>query len=69
MQGFMIRDWGLILPGRDATSTSALQDTPAARWLDDPQPTSNQPGVGVSTPCEAVSTREIFVFVSRLWQL
>ena len=52
MQGFMIRDWGLILPGRDATSTSALQDTPAARWLDDPQPTSNQP-VGLGFPHRA----------------
>ena len=50
----------------------AQETTFAARYLHEPHPVSNHPvglpsGVEVSTPCGAVSTREICVFVPGLY--
>ena len=39
------------------------------RQLDEPQPTNGVPGVGIFTPCRAVSTRGITVFVPALSEL
>ena len=53
MKGYMIRGWGVILPGW--------------RWLHESQQISHQPvGLGVSTPYGAVSTRVTTVFVLGL---
>ena len=49
MEGFLIRGWGIMLPGYSGTSALARGATLAARWLHDPQPVSNQP-VGLGFP-------------------
>ena len=74
MEGFLSRGWELILPGCGGTSALARGATFAARCLHELHPISNLPvgspsGVGVSTPCGAVSTREICVFVPGLLYL
>ena len=51
MEGFPIRGWDLNLSVSGATSTLAGGATLAARWLHEPQPTSNQPvGLGFPRP-------------------
>ena len=57
MEGFQIRGWDLILPG--------------SCWLYEPQPLNQQSAsvVGVSTPCEAVPTRGVTVFVPGVLDL
>ena len=42
MEGFPIRGWDLNLSVSGATSTLAGGATLAARWLNEPQPISNQ---------------------------
>ena len=66
---FMIRGWDLNLPVSAATSTLAGGATLAAHCLH--EPANQQPAsvVGVSTPCGAVSTRRIPVFVPMLLEL
>ena len=49
MEGHRIRGWGLILTGCGGTLTFPRGATPAARWLHEPQPISNQP-VGLGFP-------------------
>ena len=57
MEGFLIREWKPILPG--------------VSWLYVRSPASQRPAgaAGVSTPCGAVSTRGITVFVPALSEL
>ena len=57
MEGFLIREWDPVVPGW--------------RWLDFRAPANQRSadGVGVSTPCGAVSTRGITVFVPALSEL
>ena len=43
MEGFLIRRWDLIVPGRGATSPSPRRAVIAARWPHKAQPTVNQP--------------------------
>ena len=54
IEGFLIREWKPILPG--------------VRWLCVRSPANHRPAsaAGVSTPCGAVSTRGITVFVPGL---
>ena len=52
MEGFLIRGWDLILPGRSETSVFARGATLAARWVRGLQSTSNQP-VGLGFPHRA----------------
>ena len=42
MEGYLVREWELILPGCGGTSALARGATLAARWLHEPQPVSNQ---------------------------
>ena len=49
MEGFLIRGWDPIFPGCGGTSTLSRKATLAARWLHQPQPSSNQP-VGLGFP-------------------
>ena len=70
----MIWGWVRILPGCSGTSALARGETFAAGCLHEPHPISNHPvglpsAVGDSTPCGAVSTREICVFVPGLLYL
>ena len=57
MEGFILRGWELILPG--------------VRWLCVRSPANQRSagGTGVSTPCGAVSTRGITIFVPGLSEL
>ena len=58
MERFLIRGWDPVLPGW--------------RWLHEPQPISyfvSASGVGVSTPCGAVSTGGTIVFVPDVLEL
>ena len=50
MEGFLIRGWEIILPGRGGTSALARGATLAAFWHHEPQPISNHPtGLGFHT--------------------
>ena len=49
MEGVLLRGYDTILPGCGVTSTLARGATLAARWLREPQPTSNRP-VGLGFP-------------------
>ena len=74
MYGFVIRGWVRILPGCSGTSALAQGATFAARCLHEPYPISNHSvgllsGFDVSTPCGAVSTQEICIFVPGLLYL
>ena len=64
----LIREYNLTLAECGGTSTLARGATLAARWLHDHQLAITN-GVGVSTPCGAVTTRGIFVFVPNLLRL
>ena len=57
MEGFLIRRWDPVVPGR--------------RWLFFRAPANQRlaGGVGISTPCGAVSIRGITVFVPALSEL
>ena len=66
MDLFLTRGWEIIIPGCGGTSASAPGATLAARWLHAPANQQSPSGVGVSTPCGAVSTRAICVFVDGL---
>ena len=78
MYGFVIRGWELILPGCGGTLALARRATFAARCLHEPHPISNHPvglpsGADVSTPCGAVSTREMcicprLVVFAEIWK-
>ena len=52
MEGFLIRRWDLTLPVSGTTSTLVGGATLATRWLQQPQPISNQP-VGLGFPHRA----------------
>ena len=52
MEGFMTRGWDLIHPVCRGTSTLPRGATLAARWLHEPEPTSDQP-MGVEFPQRA----------------
>ena len=71
VDGFLSRGRDLILPGFGGTSTLARAATLALRWLYELQPIRNpwMAPVGVSTPCGAISTRRITVFVPGLLEL
>ena len=55
MEEFLIQGWDPIVPG--------------CRWLHESKPSSDANGGGVSTPCKAVSTHRMTVFVSVLLEL
>ena len=57
MEGYVVRGWETIIPG--------------ARWLFVRSPANQRSdsGSGVSTPCGAVLTRGIIVFVPGLLEL
>ena len=57
MKGFMIRGWGAILPRGALTLCMSPGNQRSAS------------GVGVSTPCGAVSTREKTIFVPGVSEL
>ena len=70
MDGFPTRGWEITLSGCGGTLGVVPRGKPR-RALAPGAPVNQQSpsGVGVSTPCGAVSTREIYVFVPRLLEL
>ena len=73
MEGCLYRGWGLILHGCGGTGVSNektwLYPPRVVLALRPPADKRSASGIGVSTPCGAVSTRENSIFVSGLSEL